>query len=50
MIYGVKTNEYDDIIDKIEERLSYILLLTSVNMILGFFFFGGGGMMIKFIK
>lgn len=40
-----ETNEDDDIIDKIEERLSYILLLTSVNMILGFFFFGVGGML-----
>lgn len=37
-----ETNEDDDIIDKIELRLSYILLLTSVNMILGFFFFGIG--------
>ena len=45
-----KTNEDDDIIDKIEERLSYILLLTSVNMILGFFFFGIGSMLSVYDK
>ncbi|WP_297137416.1 DUF3169 family protein, partial [Terrisporobacter sp.] len=45
-----ETNEDDDIIDKIELRLSYILLLTSVNMILGFFFFGIGSMLLVFDK
>ena len=43
-----KTKEDDDTIDKIEEKLSYILLFTSVNMILGFFFFGLGGMLLPF--
>ena len=43
-----QTNEDDDTIDKIEENLSYILLFTSVNMILGFFFFGLGGMLLPF--
>ena len=41
-----EADEDDDIIDKIELRLSYILLLTSVNMILGFFFFGIGSMLL----
>ena len=43
-----KTKEDDDTIDKIEEKLSYILLFTSVNLILGFFFFGLGGMLLPF--
>ena len=43
-----QTNEDDDTIDKIEEKLSYIILFTSVNMILGFFFFGLGGMLLPF--
>lgn len=43
-----ETDEDDDTIDKIEERLSYIILLTSVNMILGFFFFGVGFMVLPF--
>lgn len=37
-------NEDDDKIDIIEENLSYIILFSSVNMILGFFFFGLGFM------
>lgn len=45
-----EANEDDDIIDKIELRLSYILLLASVNMILGFFFFGIGSMLLVFDK
>ena len=40
-----ETNEDEEIIDKLEERLSYIILLVSVNMILGFFFFGIGSML-----
>lgn len=43
-------NEDDCIIDKIEEGLSYMILLTSVNMILGFFFFGVGFMILPFHK
>lgn len=35
-----ESDEEEDIIDKIEEKISYILLLVSVNLILGFFFFG----------
>lgn len=35
-------SDEEDIIDKIEEKLSYILLLSSVNLIMGFFFFGVG--------
>ncbi|WP_297133719.1 DUF3169 family protein [Terrisporobacter sp.] len=42
-----EANEDDDVIDKIEERLSYILLLTYVNFILGFFFFGVGLMVLN---
>ena len=45
-----EANEDDDVIDKIEERLSYMLLFTSVNMILGFFFFGVGFMLLPFDK
>ena len=40
-----QSDEDEEIIDKIEEKLSYILLFTSVNMILGFFFFGIGAML-----
>ena len=43
-----KTNEDDDTIDKIEEKLSYITLLTSVNTVFGFFFFGVGCMLLPF--
>ena len=43
-----ETNEDDDKIDKIEKNLSYILLFTSVNTILGFFFFGLGFMLLPF--
>ena len=35
-------SDEEDMIDKIEEKLSYILLLSSVNLIMGFFFFGVG--------
>ena len=35
-------SDEEDMIDKIEEKLSYILLLVSVNLIMGFFFFGVG--------
>ena len=38
----------DDTIDKIEIKLSYILLFTSINTILGFFFFGIGVMLAPF--
>ncbi len=43
-----KTNEDDNTIDKIEENLSYIMLLNSINTILGFFFFGIGAMILPF--
>lgn len=43
-----ETEEDDDVIDKIEDKLSYIMLFTSVNMILGLFFFGMGGMLLPF--
>lgn len=43
-----QTNEDDDTIDKIEEKLSYILLLASINMIVGFFFFGVGTILLPF--
>ena len=43
-----ETNEDDDKIDKVEENLSYILLFTSVNTILGFFFLGLGYMLLPF--
>lgn len=39
-------NEDDDTIDKIEDKLSYILLFISVNTILGYFFFGMGTMLL----
>lgn len=42
------TNEDDDTIDKIEEKLSYPMLFTAVNTILGFFFGGIGGMLLPF--
>lgn len=35
-------DEDDDDIDKIERNLSCVILVTSVNTILGFFFFGAG--------
>ena len=41
-------NEDDDRIDIIEEKLSYVMLFTSVNMILGFFFFGMASMFLPF--
>lgn len=45
-----QTSEDDDVIDKIEERLSYVLLFASVNVILGLFFFGIGGALLVFDK
>lgn len=41
-------NEDDDRIDIIEEKLSYVMLFNSINMILGFFFFGMGVMFLPF--
>lgn len=41
-------NEDDDKIEKIEEKLSYLLLFTAINMIIGFFFIGVGGMILPF--
>ena len=41
-------NEDDDKIDIIEEKLSYVTLFISVNMILGFFFFGMSAMFLPF--
>lgn len=43
-----EANDDDDTIDKIEIKLSYILLFTSINTILGFFFFGIGVMLVPF--
>ena len=37
-----QSDEQEEMIDNIEEKLSYLLLFTSVNLILGFFFFGAG--------
>ena len=37
-----QSDEQEEMIDNIEEKLSYVLLFTSVNLILGFFFFGAG--------
>ena len=37
-----QSDEQEEMIDNIEEKLSYVLLFTSVNLILGFFFFGVG--------
>ena len=45
-----KTDEDEQVIEKIETRLSYVLLITCVNMILGFFFFGTGSMTQVFDK
>lgn len=52
IIYGRCHREYalweqrgedeESVIDKIEEKLSYVILFSSVNMILGYFFFGVG--------
>lgn len=41
-------NEDDDKIDIIVEKLSYLMLFNSVNMILGFLFFGVGSMFLIF--
>lgn len=43
-----KSNEDDTTIDKIEENLSYLKLLTSINTILGFLFFGLGVILTPF--
>ena len=37
-----QSDEQEEIIDNIEEKLSYVLLFASVNLIMGFFFFGAG--------
>ncbi|MDU1414005.1 MAG: DUF3169 family protein [Clostridium sp.] len=52
VIYTSSRKEYDlwkqrgddeeTVIDKIEEKLSYVILFSSVNTILGYFFFGAG--------
>lgn len=49
-LWKAANEEDDEIIDKIEERLSYIMLFTAINIILGFFFFGMGGMSLPFSK
>lgn len=41
-------NEDDDTIDKIEEKLSYLNFLISINIIFGMFFVGIGGMLLPF--
>lgn len=43
-----QTSEDDNTIDKIEEKLSYILLVVSINIILGLFFFGVGTILLPF--
>ncbi|MDK2562308.1 DUF3169 family protein [Romboutsia sedimentorum] len=43
-----QTNEDDDTIDKIEEKLSYLIFLISVNIIFGFFFLGIASMLLPF--
>lgn len=40
--------EDDDVIDKIEANLYYLILVVAVNMILGFFFVGAGANVIMF--
>lgn len=42
-----KQDDYDTV-DKIEEKLSYVLVFTSISTILGFFFFGIGIMLLPF--
>lgn len=37
-----QSDEQEEIIDNIEEKLSYVLLFASINLIMGFFFFGAG--------
>ena len=37
-----QSDDQEEIIDNIEEKLSYVLLFASVNLIIGFFFFGAG--------
>ena len=49
-LWEASNEEDDEIIDKIEAKLSYIMLFTAVNNILGFFFFGIGGMLLPFSK
>lgn len=41
-------NEDDDTIDKIEEKLSYLIFLISANSIFGMFFIGIGGTLLPF--
>ncbi|GKZ02946.1 DUF3169 family protein [Paraclostridium bifermentans] len=43
-----KSNEDDNSIDKIEENLSYLNLIASVNCIIGIFFYGVGKVLISF--
>ena len=49
-LWKASNEEDDEIIDKIEAKLSYIMLFAAVNNILGFFFFGIGGMLLPFSK
>ncbi|MEG2789792.1 MAG: DUF3169 family protein [Romboutsia sp.] len=43
-----QANEDDNSIDRIEKNLSYLMLIISVNQILGFFFMATGGMLLPF--
>lgn len=43
-----EASEDDHTIDKIEEKLSYILLVNSINTIIGLFFFGVGTILLPF--
>lgn len=43
-----KVNDNEDIIDRIEGNLSILLLITSINTIIGFFFFGIVSMLLPF--
>lgn len=43
-----QSSEDDHTIDEIEEKLSYILLAASINMIIGLFFFGVGAILLPF--
>ncbi len=43
-----QTNEDDDTIDKIEEKLSYLIFFTSVNLIFVYFFLGIASMLLPF--
>lgn len=49
-MYDAWDGEEEDVIDKIEMKLTYAVGFTSVNMILGFFFYGLGMYSIEFTR